>query len=125
MSRWRTTCPPASPPATATARAEVPPLFPGPAHKPVPSRWDFPSADSIPAVSIMNPEPKLPKPEAEALARDTAAKTAKEHRQEGKEAHAAEHKKPEHKKAEHEKPQHKKEAGKNAQEPGAPLQLTR
>ena len=31
---------------------------------PVDSRWKFPSADSIPAVSIMTPEPKLPKGEA-------------------------------------------------------------
>ena len=32
--------------------------------RPVDSRWDFPSAASIPPVSIMNAEPKLPKPEA-------------------------------------------------------------
>lgn len=29
-------------------------------HAPVPSKYDFPSADSIPPVSIMNAEPKLP-----------------------------------------------------------------
>lgn len=38
---------------------------PGPGvRRPVDSRWDFPSAASIPPVSIMNTEPKLPKPEA-------------------------------------------------------------
>lgn len=113
---------PVSPPATVTARAEVPPGFPPPSHKPVPARWHFPSADSIPAISIMTPEPKLPKPEAEALARDTARKTAIERRMEGKTADGAS---AEHTKAAQKKSDRKKEAGKKPDEPGAPLQLTR
>jgi hypothetical protein len=39
-----------------------------PTGKPVSSKWDFPSSASIPAVSIMNPEPALPKAAAEAQA---------------------------------------------------------
>jgi hypothetical protein len=39
-----------------------------PAKAPVPDKYDFPSADSIPAVSIMNAEPKLPKDAADAQA---------------------------------------------------------
>jgi len=40
----------------ASAARETAPL----PHRPVDSRWDFPSAASIPPVSIMNAEPKLP-----------------------------------------------------------------
>ena len=39
-----------------------------PAKAPVPDKYDFPSADSIPAVSIMNAEPKLPKDATDAQA---------------------------------------------------------
>ena len=52
-------------PASAAAPAAVaslpgaPPNAPSPSN-PVPSRFDFPSAASIPPVSIMNPEPPLP-----------------------------------------------------------------
>lgn len=45
----------------ATAAAE-------PGHRPVPSKYDFPSAASIPPVSIMNAEPALPKAAAQAQA---------------------------------------------------------
>ncbi len=98
------------------ARAEA--TRPGAAtqHKPVSSRWHFPSADSIPAVSIMNPEPKLPKAVAEQLDRDTVKKTEVERRKEGKEGQARPLAK---------EPKAKKEAGKRPQEPGPPLQLTR
>ncbi|HET7850267.1 MAG TPA: hypothetical protein VFL51_14500 [Pseudolabrys sp.] len=43
---------PAAPSAAGAALPEP--------HAPVPSKYDFPSADSIPPVSIMNAEPKLP-----------------------------------------------------------------
>ena len=43
------------PPAAADPAAE-----PTPGHSPVSSRYDFPSAASIPAVSIMNKEPQTP-----------------------------------------------------------------
>ena len=60
-----------SPQAAQPPGAQVPPpasipqvsAAPAPAtgvHRPVDSRWDFPSAASIPPVSIMNAEPKLP-----------------------------------------------------------------
>ncbi|HTT47272.1 MAG TPA: hypothetical protein VMG39_04625 [Pseudolabrys sp.] len=39
-----------------------------PAKAPVPDRYDFPSAASIPPVSIMNPEPPLPKEARDAQA---------------------------------------------------------
>jgi hypothetical protein len=54
-------------PGTAMARVDsaLPP--PAPMLRPVDPRWKFPSADSIPAVSIMTPEPKLSKSEAAAL----------------------------------------------------------
>jgi hypothetical protein len=55
---------PAVAPAVAPGVAEAPPPAPAveaPSHRPVSSQYDFPSADSIPAVSIMNPEPPLPK----------------------------------------------------------------
>jgi hypothetical protein len=51
-------------PAAAIAAATAPPQpghdTEGTAH-PVDRKWTFPSADSIPPVSIMNAEPKLPK----------------------------------------------------------------
>ena len=47
----------AAPSSTATLATSQPP--PGPAQKKVILDADFPSAASIPAVSIMNPEPKL------------------------------------------------------------------
>ena len=56
--------PQAAPPApvAAVTPAEQPHDTQGTA-RPVESRWTFPSADSIPAVSIMTAEPKLPKSE--------------------------------------------------------------
>jgi hypothetical protein len=51
----------APPPSVAAAPAPAP-ATEAPPHHPVSSKYDFPSADSIPAVSIMNPEPPLPKP---------------------------------------------------------------
>lgn len=42
-----------------------------PAKAPVPDKYDFPSADSIPPVSIMNAEPKLPKDATDAQAAQT------------------------------------------------------
>ena len=49
----------ASLPAPPDAAAATPPGLPPPGT-PVPSRYDFPSAASIPPVSIMNAEPPLP-----------------------------------------------------------------
>lgn len=49
-----------APGADALAKAEMP----GALH-PLDPKWKLPSADSIPAVSIMAPEPKLPKVEAQ------------------------------------------------------------
>lgn len=57
----------APPPAEATPAVAVAAPPPSEPHdtqgtaRPVDKRWKFPSADSIPAVSIMNTEPKLPK----------------------------------------------------------------
>ena len=48
------------PVAEAVAKAEPPANAPHPLDK----KWTLPSSDSIPAVSIMTPEPKLPKGEA-------------------------------------------------------------
>jgi hypothetical protein len=51
----------------ATAPVQAPPAIaalpdqPAPTGQPVPSKYDFPSAASIPPVSIMNAEPPLPK----------------------------------------------------------------
>jgi hypothetical protein len=50
----------APPAAEALAKAEPSANAPHPLDK----KWKLPSADSIPAVSIMTPEPKLPKGEA-------------------------------------------------------------
>ena len=43
-------------------------LEPAPAKTPLSGKYDFPSADSIPPVSIMNAEPKLPKDATDAQA---------------------------------------------------------
>ena len=72
-------------PAVSEARAEVPPAGASVMQKRVPAGWHFPSSDSIPAVSIMAPEPKLPKDLATRLDRATAHKAAVERRKEGKE----------------------------------------
>jgi hypothetical protein len=58
---WKTPAAPAKPAVAAMTPAE-PPASPEPApgHSPVSSRYDFPSSDSIPAVSIMNKEPPRP-----------------------------------------------------------------
>lgn len=53
-----------APAAPVTAAAEPP----SPTGHPVDPRWDFPSAASIPPVSIMNAEPPLPKAASEAQA---------------------------------------------------------
>src|SRR5579864_77370 len=60
---WNTIAPAAvpmaqQPPMAAPALSA---LERAPAKAPVADKYDFPSADSIPAVSIMNAEPKLPK----------------------------------------------------------------
>jgi hypothetical protein len=53
------------PPVAAPA---VSALEPAPAKTPLSGKYDFPSADSIPPVSIMNAEPKLPKDATDAQA---------------------------------------------------------
>src|SRR5665213_29956 len=50
------------------ATAPVASLSEAPVKAPVPDKYDFPSAASIPAVSIMNPEPKLPRDATDAQA---------------------------------------------------------
>jgi hypothetical protein len=47
----------AMPPAAAGAQASLPPAAGPDPHKPVDEKYDFPSAASIPPVSIMNAEP--------------------------------------------------------------------
>jgi hypothetical protein len=59
--------PPSAPAPAATANAAEPP----PSHNPIPSKYWLPSADTIPPVSIMNPEPPRPK-SAEAQAKPQA-----------------------------------------------------
>ena len=64
---WTKSAPVAEKPAPAVPVASVAePL--APAKAPVPSQYEFPSAASIPPVSIMNPEPKLPPGAADAQA---------------------------------------------------------
>ena len=112
-------------PAVSEARAEVPPGGALVVHKPVPSKWHFPSPASIPAISIIAPEPKLPKETAARLESATAHMTAIERRKEGKDAKtpAADAKaKDKQAKNTHTK---KKQARKKQEEPGAPLSLTR
>ncbi len=64
---WNKTAPVADkqPPLAAPA---VSALEPAPAKTPLSGKYDFPSADSIPPVSIMNAEPKLPKDATDAQA---------------------------------------------------------
>lgn len=61
-----------SPSASAAPAAPSAPVVsatkPPAAGRPVDSRWDFPSSASIPPVSIMNAEPKLPRAASEAQA---------------------------------------------------------
>ena len=57
-----------APPADAPVPVASTPEQAGPANVPVSSKYDFPSAASIPPVSIMNPEPSLPKGAADAQA---------------------------------------------------------
>ena len=111
--------PPAHPSANE-ARAEVTPPGVSVMQKRPPAGWHFPSADSIPAVSIMAPEPKLPRDLATRLDRDTAHKAAVERRKEGKEAKRKGS-------ANDVSSQEAKEkaAETKQEEPGAPLQLTR
>jgi hypothetical protein len=64
---WSKSAPVAEKPAPAVPVASAAePL--APAKAPVPEKYDFPSAASIPPVSIMNPEPKLPPAAADAQA---------------------------------------------------------
>jgi hypothetical protein len=124
-----------SEPAAGTAHAEAAPppasvvRQPRAEHKPVSARWHFPSADSIPAISIMTPEPKLPNVTAKALNRDTARKEAIERRKEGQDPAAGTSQDSNngsaHKATKRKASKTKKEAEKKQQEPGAPLQLTR
>jgi hypothetical protein len=51
--------------ALITGSTSAPPPAPAPAPTPVSSKYDFPSAASIPPVSIMNPEPGMPAEKAE------------------------------------------------------------
>lgn len=55
-------------PAVPVASAAGPVAPTAPAKAPVPDRYEFPSAASIPPVSIMNPEPPLPKEAKDAQA---------------------------------------------------------
>ena len=102
---------PATEPAPNEARAEVTPPGASVVRKPVSKQWQFPSADSIPAVSIMTPEPKLPKDVANRLARDTAQRSAGERRKTGTDAKS--------------QGSDGQQAETQQQEPGAPLDLTR
>jgi 2-hydroxychromene-2-carboxylate isomerase len=61
--------------ADALARAEPPPAN---APHPLDKKWKLPSADSIPAVSIMTAEPKLPKGEAQPEPKQPEQKTAEQ-----------------------------------------------
>lgn len=61
--------------AKPAAQPAPPPVASAPASgSPLSSRYDFPSAASIPPVSIMNAEPPLPKPE-QPVAADTGEKS--------------------------------------------------
>jgi hypothetical protein len=62
-----------APAADAMAKAELP----GMPH-PLDPKWKLPSADSIPAVSIMAPEPKVPKGEAQAEPKAAEQKQAEQ-----------------------------------------------
>jgi hypothetical protein len=112
---------PETEPSPNQARAEVTPPAMSVVRKPVSSKWQFPSADSIPAVSIMAPEPKLPKDVANRLDRDTAQRATSERRKQDKDAQPA----TSGTGAKSEEEAGKKQAETKPQEPGAPLQLTR
>jgi hypothetical protein len=112
---------PAAEPSPNEARAEVTPPVASVVRKPVSKQWHFPSADSIPAVSIMTPEPKLPKDVANRLDRDTAQRAANERRKGGKDAQPT----TSGTGAKSEQEADKKQAETKPQEPGAPLQLAR
>ena len=84
---WDKVVPQTAPPPVAAAspapdaEASVAPVAsaaqpPAAVGRPVDSRWDFPSAASIPPVSIMNSEPKLPTPAAEAKAAPPAGEAS-------------------------------------------------
>ena len=66
---WGKSAPVAAKPVPEVPVATAEPL--APAKAPVPGRYEFPSAASIPPVSIMNPEPPLPKAAADAQAAQT------------------------------------------------------
>ena len=116
-------------PAAAAKPAEpavsaVPPMTPlASAAAPLPAKprpgehWDYPSANSIPAVSIMDSEPKLSKTTAKQLDHDTA-KAKSEAASKGlvKQTKEVKEKAP---------AKEAKEVKKKRPEPGAPLQLTR
>ncbi len=107
-------------PSPDEAHAEASPPDASVVRKPVSSKWHFPSADSIPAVSIMTPEPKLPKDVATRLNRETVRSAEIERRKEGKEVNSGAATK-DASSGEVDK----KQAGTRQQDPGAPLQLTR
>jgi len=65
VDSWSAPAAPAKPAASALPEPAAPPTT-EPPHAPVSSKYDFPSAASIPPVSIMNAEPKLPAAPAEA-----------------------------------------------------------
>lgn len=59
-----TTAAPAAPTAAPATTATAPAAARSQVARPLPPQYDFPSADSIPAVSIMNAEPPRPKESA-------------------------------------------------------------
>ncbi|MGH6726599.1 MAG: hypothetical protein ACREB8_08645 [Pseudolabrys sp.] len=69
---WEKSEPVAEKPPPAPAPAPVVSLPNPPANKPMSSKYSFPSAASIPAISIMNSEPPRPKAGTEALAAQPA-----------------------------------------------------
>lgn len=84
---------PPAPAAVAAVTAPAPPLpqaTTGTAH-PMSSKYDFPSAASIPPVSIMNAEPATPEPKGEQKAAPSAAKPPAQHRQSAREPTDKEH----------------------------------
>jgi hypothetical protein len=73
---WNKPEQPAKPAAPADApQANAGPVEPPAIHPSFSSRWDFPSSDSIPAVSIMNKEPPRP-PEPDAKPPPAEAQTS-------------------------------------------------
>jgi hypothetical protein len=71
-------------PAVAALAPPEPPHDKQGTARPVDKKWTFPSADSIPAISIMKPEPPLPKgaalpePKVDAAAAEAVAKSEAE-----------------------------------------------